>query len=113
VYRVLLLLILPLTAGAEQLTDPTMPPDFLQLQVAADGDVDTAVEKFRLSGILLSPEGSSAIVNGKRVKVGEEINGGQIVAIEAGMVSIQTAVELVELRLIPMQIKTTAGRGVQ
>jgi hypothetical protein len=29
------------------------------------------------------------------------------------MVSIQTAVELVELRLIPMQIKTTAGRGVQ
>jgi hypothetical protein len=52
-------------------------------------------------------------VNGKRVKVGEEINGGQIVAIEAGMVSIQTAVELVELRLVPMQIKKPAGRGVQ
>ncbi len=112
-YRLLLLLLLPFAAAAEQLTDPTMPPDFLQPLVVAEDDVDSAVADFQLSGILLSPDGSSAIVNGKRVKVGEEINGGQIVSIEAGMVSIQTAVELVELRLVPMQIKKPAGRGVQ
>ncbi len=109
-YRLLLMLLLPMTAGAEQLVDPTMPPNHLQPSVVAD-EVDGEVEDFRLNGILLSPAGSSAIVNGIRVNVGEEVNGGKVVAIDATTVSIQTATEIVELRLIPMQIKTAVGRG--
>ncbi len=111
-YRFLLLLLLsPLAVGDERLSDPTMPPEYLPIIITEDGVDTTVVADFKLNGITLSPDGGSAIVNGRRVQMDDEIDGGKVVAIEAGMVSIQTATEMVELKLIPMQIKKPVSSG--
>jgi hypothetical protein len=68
--------------------------------------IGTAAEpeepKLRLQGILLEPQEdrASAIINGQRVKVGDEVNGSKVLAIRRSGVEITNleGVELLEIR---------------
>ncbi|NNG14105.1 MAG: MSHA biogenesis protein MshK, partial [Gammaproteobacteria bacterium] len=65
----LLGLVMPLVAAA--LEDPTRPPDFVG---AANGAKQTQVPTWQVNSILISKDRRVAVVNGKTVRQGDQVN---------------------------------------
>jgi hypothetical protein len=62
-----------------EIIDPTRPPN-------VSGAHD---DKFVLTAILIAPDHRMAVINGKIVHVGEQINGAKVVDIRASNVDIE------------------------
>lgn len=65
--------------GAE-LRDPTQP--ILNVGFSAEESAENLI----VQGVLISPMGSSALINDKWVKVGASINGARVISINRGRV---------------------------
>ncbi len=92
--------------GVPTAWDPFRPPPIPPAAAEADGGGDDSM--FRLEGIALSParrEGpvGRAILNDRVVRVGDELEGFRVVAIERGKVVLEHAGRKTEIRLRPVE----------
>lgn len=106
VYRYFLLLLtlsLSPLAYADLLVDPTRPAGY---QPPVTDKIDTsvpirtaAVKKWILNTTLVSPYQRLAMINGKRVEIGEEINGAELVSIDHQKVQLRYQGKLMTVKL--------------
>ena len=84
--------------------DPTRPPGFgavtTPAATAGDGQVD-----LRLSGIISGPRGSSAVINGRRVRAGDQVADAQVVAVDHQGVEIERGGERFVIKLTTTEVK--------
>ena len=98
---ILFLLILPvLTSARDDVPDPTRPPTQAEIE-AWFGTGSGARDRvpFDLQSILLGPERRIAIIDGRRLRVGESLDNAEVTAIEPGRVTLLRAGERIELRI--------------
>lgn len=100
---VALVLAVALTPAAAQEADPMRPP-----QTAPETTAKPAPRYYHLSSILISPERRSAIINGRRVSVGERVGGARVVTILGSEVTLSIAGRHKTLTLLPLSIKKPA-----
>jgi len=76
--------------AVEQLSDPTMPTHYKASRLANTSDLSLAVENYVwvLNSTMISPHLEVAIINGKQLKVGEEINGAILKRIDHQQVEL-------------------------
>lgn len=89
------------TASSETLNDPTRPVGISQAQ-AANGEGG-----WRLSATRITPTQRSAVINGSRVREGEDINGARVLRIRHAQVQIATPDGVTTLQLLPAEVKKT------
>ena len=101
----------PAKLYAESLPDPTRPANYSEVT-----EVMTQLPKelinWNVRAIRSSETGRNAIVNGKLVKVGDEIDSATIVAITSNTVVLRHDTKRVVLKLIPAEIKKTHNNTV-
>ena len=94
----------PVKLFAESLPDPTRPANYSDMP-----EVSTQLPKelinWKVRAIRSSETGRNAIVNGKLVKVGDEIDSATIVDITTNTVVLSHDSKRVVLKLIPAEIK--------
>jgi len=63
--------------AVEQLSDPTMPAHYKASRLTHTSDQSLAAKNYEwvLNSTIISPHLEVAIINGKQLKVGEDING--------------------------------------
>jgi len=80
--------IFPTAALSEALpSDPTQP-DSWQQTISVGGEEDRATQ-FEVSSVLSGSHRQSAVVNGRRVKVGDTVGGAEVLQISTTGVSLQ------------------------
>lgn len=95
--------------GAEPLDDPMRPPLLQSSTTPGSGAAAATREQTPLvSSILISPGHRSAVIAGKSVKVGERVNGMEVVAIEPTAVTVRRTGKLLRLPLHSLNVKTPA-----
>lgn len=75
------LLLLPLSLHSEVLTDPTRPP-FYQPPSSNTVNKPSSQQPWVLHSTLISPQQRLAVINGKTLAVGDEINGATVTIID-------------------------------
>ena len=88
-----------------QFEDPTRPPNFSEL--ASNAAQDSSAPAWQLSSILVSPQRSIAIINGKTVKQGDRIGNARVLKIQTTGVILRTGEETFTVKLLPEKMKTT------
>lgn len=98
------LVLLTAAASALELVDPMQPPAVPPAPAATEV---SAVKPgaWRLGAIKIEPGRRSAMINGRIVAEGEEIDGARVVAIAPREVEIAVGKETVSLSLLPHDIK--------
>jgi MSHA biogenesis protein MshK len=91
------LLLLAATVVAQD--DPTQPPTASELARFAPDQSTGGEDSFRLQSVLISPQRRVAIVNDRRVSVGETVDGARVAVIEPGGVVLETAERTIELKV--------------
>lgn len=100
--NLLLSLALLLLAGrAVALDDPMRPPSH---NAAATAPAAGATP-FVLSSTLIGRERRSAVINGRRVGVGDHIDGARIIEIQPAQVLLQRQGRQLTLSLLPVAVK--------
>lgn len=99
-------------AAQARLPDPTRPP---QRAPAADEPAKTAEQGAtrsgpRLQSILISPQRKLAVIDGRTVPLGGEVNGAKLVAITEGGVTLRRDGQSQTLRLNPGVEKKAVAR---
>jgi len=111
--RLIVLLALAATAriGAQEppLQDPMRPPVVPGAQGAATG----GGEALALTAVLVSASRRIAVINGGIYRVGDRVNGEEIVAIEPGAVLIRRDGANVPVRIRKSGAVTTTNDGVE
>jgi hypothetical protein len=99
---------LALSTRAEDLVDPTRPPagyEEVPATAAEDGPPP------RVSAIQIGAHARHAVVNGRAARVGETVDGFEIVAIEPGRMTLRRNGKLSEVPLLQaVRITTRKGR---
>ncbi|HEY9148218.1 MAG TPA: hypothetical protein VIQ22_04340 [Gammaproteobacteria bacterium] len=86
---------------AAELADPMRPP-----AMAADiVDKKKGVQHYQLSSIYISPQHRSAIINGRRVGIGDWVANARVVDIRGDAVTLSIAGKTRTLTLLPISIK--------
>ncbi len=98
---VLLCGIAPLIFAADALKDPMRPPVVL----SKGNKTQKGVTGYELSSIFISPTRRAAIINGRNVTVGEQVNRARVLEIQATEVVIGVAGKKRTLTLLPVSIK--------
>jgi len=80
---------------AQSLNDPMRPP-----QVSSERQTHAAASS-RLQSVLISPARSIAVIDGRAVKLGEQIGDARLVAISPSEVTLERGRERQTLRLHP------------
>ena len=93
------------------LPDPTRPADYFTRTVTADEQpmVQESIN-WHLTAIRTSPQGRSAIVNGKLVQVGDEIESARVLEITSTSVVLEYSRKQLEINLIPHRVKKNPSR---
>ena len=83
-------------ALAQPMRDPTRPP-------SADGDPARAetVAPSRLQSVLLSPNRSVAVIDGRPVTLGDRVGAARVVAISPAEVTLEHGASRQTLKLLP------------
>ena len=93
-YFNLLLLLLSSSsfAAGQDLIDPTMPPYYQQSEMVQESVTQTvqspAVRKWTLNTTIVSPYQRIAMINGKRVELGDMVNGAEVIMIDHQKVTL-------------------------
>ncbi|MEX0958087.1 MAG: hypothetical protein WDZ63_02255 [Burkholderiales bacterium] len=95
-------------AFAQPLRDPTRPPLF----VAPAGAAAVRESDLVLQTVLISPERRAAIINGRLLRLGENISGMQLMSISEGEVKLRGRGESRTLHLFPA-VKKREARPTQ
>ena len=82
----------------DEIGDPTRPPNANITSKIAQ-DPDEVPEEFRLTTILTARGRTIAVINGRRVQVGDVVNGAEVAAIHADRVLVRGPDGPLELRL--------------
>ncbi|MDF1589155.1 MAG: hypothetical protein P1P93_08390 [Gammaproteobacteria bacterium] len=96
------LLILPtISAFSAQLTDPTMPPDYLANSTEPNILITQTLNKpeWVLNSTVVDSYKQIAVINGKQVQIGDEINGATIMTISHQKVELLADNKRIELSL--------------
>lgn len=98
--------LLVMTLQAETLQDPTRPADYTGASA-----VNTQVPnppgsmEWKLSGIRISPDVRTAIINGRLVREGERIGEATVVEILSGSVILKYRGQKNQVNLVPQNVK--------
>lgn len=95
---------IPARLFAESLPDPTRPANISEVKEVSTQPPNELIN-WDVRAIRSSEAGRNAIVNGKLVKVGDEIDSATIVAITANTVVLRHDNKKLVLKLIPAEIK--------
>lgn len=109
--QILLLLLVPLCVDSAELRDPMEPYGYLSAGGAPlESTQNTPLDRntFRLSGIFVGPAGNSAVINDRRLYVGEQIDGAQLVTVDHHAVELELQGERIKIELLPISVKTPA-----
>jgi MSHA biogenesis protein MshK len=93
--------VMPLVAAA--LEDPTRPPDFVGV---ANGAKQSQVPTWQVSSILISKDRRMAVVNGKTVRQGDQVDSARVIRISPIAVTLRSSVETFTVKLLPAQVKS-------
>lgn len=85
---------------ASSLNDPTRPSGTPSLQEGTPG-----AGGWRLTATRITPAQRSAVINGNRVREGEEINGARVLHIRHAQVQLATPGGVTTLHLLPAEVK--------
>lgn len=116
--RWLLLLLLPTVTAAESLPDPTRPFGYgsSPVVIVEEEELPSEQVNWHLSGIRISPDDRSAILNGRLLREGEKVDGAELVEIRPVSVLIDFENKRIRVDLLSLDIKqerssknTTAG----
>lgn len=83
------------------LSDPTRPSG-----TSASAQSGTSTGGWHLTATRITPAQRSAVINGSRVREGEEINGARVLHIRHAQVQLATPGGVTTLRLLPAEVKT-------
>jgi MSHA biogenesis protein MshK len=92
--------------SAQQLRDPTRPPNF----AAARPEAAEAPSDLVLQTVLVSPERRNATVNGRLVRVGDTVSGMRVIEIRESTVVLRGPGEQRTLSLFPA-VEKRSGAG--
>lgn len=101
-FRALTLIALLLPVAAIALDDPMRPPS---LQPRSAPSSAPASSGYRLSSTLISEQRRFAVINGRRVEVGDRVGEARVTAIYPATVDIALNGRHKTLRLIPLTVK--------
>jgi MSHA biogenesis protein MshK len=97
------------SAGAvaqPNIPDPTRPPQSAASQETEAGrEAKGAKPQPRLQSVLISPRRKLAVIDGRTVRLGGEIDGARVVAITEGSVTLRRGAETYTLSLYPAVAK--------
>lgn len=94
---------LPLAEGGGRLSDPTKPPGYQEIGAGIGVD---AVPQWSLKSILISPTHRSAILNGRLIKKGEQVDPEvTVLDIRPDSVLLKGAQGEFSVNLLPASIK--------
>ena len=97
-------------AEAEELADPMRPPQVLTAPAEAGDPAQQAATEPRLQAIKREGKHHSAVINGRVVRVGDEVDGIRVTAISAGTVTINVEGKSSVLKLLGQDIKHNARK---
>jgi len=99
--RIVSILALVLLAqNAAALDDPMRPPGG-----AAVTGTAPAAPRFELSSTLIARDRRSAVINGRRVGVGDSVDGARVIEILPAQVRLQHQGRQLTLQLLPVAVK--------
>lgn len=101
----------PVSAIEGALFDPTRPSGIaVPSALDADGSEDQA-EQLRLGGIFTGPDGTTALLNGRRVQAGDELGDLRVIAVEQDAVVVERggSTQRIGIGLVP--VKRPSGGG--
>lgn len=93
-----------------ELRDPTEPYGFRSQTVDPTTLLAPTFDanSLQLSGIFIGPDGNSAVVNGRRLRIGEQIAGARLVTIEPQAIELDLEGKIIKVELLPISVKTPA-----
>ena len=101
---------------AATIKDPTKPPNHLFTLAPKAAKTKRKIQKLNLTSIYLSSLGSSAVINGKRVKAGDTVANARVISIELDGVRMYRNGSKFKVLLVPLVVKTkteSTGGGKQ
>lgn len=106
-YLILFVLLVPVFAVAEVLTDPTRPYGYGAAPVIVIQDVEMPREQvnWRLTGIRIAERDKTAILNDKLVREDDTVDGARLVEIEPTSVLIQFEDKQIRVNLLRLNVK--------
>ncbi len=113
---------LPLTVGAQVLSDPLRPATYAEpgsrAVKSAALPAEESLPELRLHSVLISVGRSVAVINGARLQVGDRLEGFQLVKIERQQVELNNGTKSIVLRrtgsgIKSPQIRQTLAKGRQ
>lgn len=90
------------SSAAEPPGDPTRPPTAAEIRAflgQEPGPTETATQQWQLQSILIADQRRLAIINGRRVGVGDYIDAARVTAIAPGRVELHHRSERIVLTL--------------
>jgi len=120
-YILLCLLCTNVVAG--ELSDPTRPVGYVDMQPVSTSENSGVDEgylplkigldpsNYRLQGIIVSRLGNSAMVNGNRVRVGDQADGATVAEIEPGYIILESHGEHLKVKLLSLRVKQLVKRS--
>jgi len=84
------------SAGAQELGDPTRPPDAREAEAPASSSFGPV-----LQSIVLSPDRRFAVIDGQTVKVGDTFRSARVIAIDVDSVRLRAEDGVTVMKLLP------------
>ena len=107
----IVLITISLSSQAAERIDPMRPDDRASMQKSGDTNSTKATTKaparvsLWLQSIQIGEAERSANINGKLLKIGDQIRGARLIAIEHNQVQLRKGGELIILKFLPRKIK--------
>jgi len=92
---------MPSSAFAEGLKDPTRPPTSIGMQSTSDVTLDSAASMPVLQSVLISPGRVVAIISGQTVKLNDQFGSARVIKIAETEVVLRDGKNLQTLKLFP------------
>lgn len=96
-----------LAYAQQPLSDPTRPVGVSGAGVGGGISAPKTI-KWKLTSTLISPQRQVAVINGRVVKVGQEIDGAKLVVVKPGSAMLHHAGKTIQLKLISGTVKHAA-----
>jgi MSHA biogenesis protein MshK len=92
----------------QPLPDPTRPAVLSGVRTGAPAEKQIA-RQWKLTSTLIAPQRRIAVINGRAVKVGEKIDGAELVGVQPGSALLHRAGRTIQLKLISGTVKQAAA----
>lgn len=110
-YGLLGALLVVLLPARGELRDPTEPYGFRSSQAGQSSAVTAPLfdaDSLRLSGIFIGPADNSAVINGQRLRIGDQIAGARLVTIKPRLIELERDGDRIKIELLPITVKRPA-----